>query len=303
MEHAADRKPLRLVRVLPLLLVGCGRLDALLYEPPITPAQWCQQRPCVELSSGSILNEPFGTTLVFFLAGLWIAAGVYEFAIRDAQKSRVWLAIALILGGVGAALAGTSFQAFSYELKCAGREHCLWTNGFEIGYNLAQAASVSAMLIAVAYACTTGRVRRGLIRYSIANVVAYFVVTSIGVLRAERFLLSFDMLMLFALPGLIAVLAISGLRYRRLRDGMALALLGAGVWLVVTFVAYYSYYAAGLTQAFWRGGQGFYFSENDVLHIGMALWIVYVALFLARRLRDADDTGTAFERRLAPGEP
>jgi len=104
-----------------------------------------------------------------------------------------------ILGGVGAALAGTSFQAFSYELKCAGRERCLSTNGFEIGYNLAQAASVSAMLIAVAYACTTRGLRRALIAYSIVNVIAYCVVSATGVGLTARFLHSFDMLMLFAL--------------------------------------------------------------------------------------------------------
>ncbi len=299
MKPSPDRTPLRLVWLLPLLQSGCGALDSLLYEPPITPAQWCQQRPCVELASGSILNEPFGTTLVFFLAGLWIAAGIYELGIRDAQNSRAWLAIALILGGVGAALAGTSFQAFSYELKCAGRERCLWTNGFEIGYNLAQAASVSAMLIAVAYACTTRGWRRGLIGYAIGNVIAYCAVSAIGVERADRFLLSFDMLMLFALPGLIAVLAISGERYRRRREAMDLALLGAGVWLVVTFAAYYGYYAAGLTQTFWEGGRGFYFSENDVLHIGMVIWIIYVVIFLARRIRDVDesaDDGGALRR-------
>jgi len=126
-------------------------------------------------------------------------------------------------------------------------------------------------------------------------------VAVIGVVRADRFLLSFDMLMLFALPGLIAVLAISGLRYRRLHDGMDLALLGAGLWLVATFVAYYGYYAAGLTQTAWRGGQGFYFSENDVLHIGMAIWIVYVVIFLARRLRDTDVTMDADEDRARGG--
>ena len=157
-----------------LLLSACGRLDELTYQPETTPEQWCDQRPCVQVGD-TVLNEPLGTFLVFLLAGLWVASGVYFLRTRRGQRSRAWLGVALILGGVGAALAGVSYQAFSYELKCAGLELCRLTNGWEVGYSVTQAFSVSAMLIAVAHACTTGsaaprtdhlrhRQRRGLLR-------------------------------------------------------------------------------------------------------------------------------------------
>ena len=71
--------------------------------------------------------------LVFLLAGLWVASGVSFLRTRRGQRSRAWLGVALILGGVGAALAGVSYQAFSYELKCAGLELCRLTNGWEVG--------------------------------------------------------------------------------------------------------------------------------------------------------------------------
>ena len=51
--------------ILPLLavaLAGCGRLDELTYDPPITPQQWCQDRPCVQVGD-TIINEPLGTFL------------------------------------------------------------------------------------------------------------------------------------------------------------------------------------------------------------------------------------------------
>ena len=211
-----------------LLLSACGRLDELTYQPETTPEQWCDQRPCVEVGD-TILNEPLGTFLVFLLAGLWVASGVYFLRTRRGQRSREWLGIALILGGIGAALAGVSYQAFSYELKCAGLDLCRLTNGWEVGYSLTQACSASAVLIAVAHACTTDRLRRGLIVFAIVNAAVYLVVTVIGVLVPSAVLLSFAVLMLFALPGIVIVIVVAGRRYRATRDPMDRSLVIAAV--------------------------------------------------------------------------
>jgi hypothetical protein len=274
-----------------LLLSACGRLDELTYQPETTPAQWCDQRPCVEVGD-RILNEPLGTFLVFLLAGLWVAAGIYFLRTRRGQRSRQWLGIALILGGIGAALAGVSYQAFSYELKCAGLDVCRLTNGWEVGYSLTQACSVSAMLIAVAHACTTDRLRRGLIVFAVVNAAAYLVVTTVGVLAPSAVLLSFAVLMLFALPGILIVIVVAGRRYASTRDPMDRSLVVAAVLLVAVQVAYFAYYAAGITAVLWDDGTGFYFSENDVLHIGLILWLWYVVAVVGRHLRDAS-SGTA----------
>ena len=269
-----------------LATAGCGRLDELTYEPATTPAQWCDQRPCIEVGAAT-LNEPLGTVLVFLLAGLWIAAGLYFLITRRGQHSRGWLGAALILGGIGAGLAGVSYQAFSYELKCAGRELCALTNGWEVAYSVTQAVSVSAMLIAVAHACTSGRLRRGLIIYAGANVVVYLGITVAGVLLPSAVLLSFAVLMLFALPGILIVILVAARRYRTTHDPMDRSLVIAAVLLIGVQVAYFAYWAAGLTAVLWDEGQGFYFSENDVLHIGMILWLWYVVAVVGRHLRDA----------------
>ena len=274
-----------------LLLSACGRLDELTYQPETTPEQWCDQRPCVEVGD-RILNEPLGTFLVFLLAGLWVAAGIYFLGTRRGQRSRQWLGIALILGGIGAALAGVSYQAFSYELKCAGLDVCRLTNGWEVGYSLTQACSVSAMLIAVAHACTTDRLRRSLIVFAVVNAAAYLVITIVGVLAPSAVLLSFAVLMLFALPGILIVIIVAGRRYRSTHDPMDRSLVVAAVLLVAVQVAYFAYYAAGTTAVLWDDGTGFYFSENDVLHIGMILWLWYVVAVVGRHLRDAS-TATA----------
>jgi hypothetical protein len=272
-----------------LLLTGCGRLDALRYEPATSPRQWCEQRPCIEVGA-TVVNEPLGTALVTLLALLWVGSGSYFLVTRQAQRSRVWLGMALVLGGIGAAQAGISYQAFSYALKCAGREYCLLTNGFEVGYSVTQALSVSAMLAAVAYACTTGRLRRGLIGYAGINAAVYSAVTIAGVLMPSKTLLSFEVLMLFALPGVVLVAIITGGRFLRSRQPLDGSLLGAALLLGLVQVAYFTYSAAGITQQLWNGGKGVYVSENDVLHIGMMVWLGYVVLVIGKDLRDVGTT-------------
>ena len=277
MRHDEGMRRLLWVPVL-LVLSGCA-LTEVPYDPPITPEQWCEQRPCVDVGS-VVLNEPLGTFLVFTLALLWIAVGVGFLVTRRGQMSRGWLGVALILGGVGAAQAGVSYQAFSYELKCAGKEFCTYTNGFEVGYSITQAWSVSAMLVAVAYACPLAR--RGVMIYALANAVVYTIVAIAGVLLPSIVLLSFEVLMLFALPGIILVIVLAA----RSKEPASRPILIAAVLLIVVNVAYFAYYAAGITETLWDGGDGFYFSANDVLHVGMIAWLVYVAAAVGPRLRD-----------------
>lgn len=288
------RKPIRgrpalVAALVALTATGCGRLDELTADPPVTPQEWCEQRPCVAVGD-TIVNEPLGTFLVFALAALWVGVGIYFLVSRRGQRSRGWLGVALILGGVGAAQAGISFQAFSYELKCAGQEVCRYTNGFEVGYSVTQAWSVSAMVVAVAFACTVARARTALIVYAVVNAVIYCFVAAAGVLLPSKPLLSFEVLMLFALPGVILVMIVSAARWRRCDNAEERAsarwIFWAAILLILVQVAYFGYYAAGVTQTLWADGTGFYFSENDVLHVGMIAWLIIVAATLGPRLVD-----------------
>ena len=262
-----------------LILSGCG-LDTLLYQPQTTPSQWCAERPCVEVG-GLVLTEPWSSVLVFALALLWIGVGIYFLATRRGQLSRAWFGISLVLGGLAAGSAGISYQAFSYELKCAGREYCILTNGYEVAYSLLQVASMSAMVVAVAYAFASARARRGITIYAVLNVVVYAVVTVAGILLPSAFLLSFELLLAFAIPALViaAVLAL-----RRRSEALARRVLWVLVLLVLVQVAYLVYFALGSTASLWASG--IYFSANDVLHVGMLIWLAVTAVALGPTLRD-----------------
>ena len=265
--------------VVAVVLSGCG-LEALLYQPQTTPEEWCAQRPCVEVG-GVVLAEPWSSVLVFALALLWIGVGIYFLASRRGQRSRQWFGISLVLGGLAAGSAGISYQAFSYELKCAGREYCVLTNGYEIAYSLLQVASMSAMVVAVAFALASERARRAMTAYAIVNVAIYIVITIAGILMPSALLLSFEVLLLFAVPALIlvAVLAI-----RNWQDSLARRILWVLVLLVLVQVAYLVYFALGITESLWASG--IYFSANDVLHVGMLIWLVVTGVALGPALRD-----------------
>ncbi|TEX51749.1 MAG: hypothetical protein B7C55_03930 [Actinomycetales bacterium mxb001] len=266
-----------------LILSGCG-VDTLLYQPQTTPEEWCTQRPCVEVG-GVVLAEPWSSALVFALALLWIGVGIYFLASRRGQRSRQWFGISLVLGGLAAGSAGISYQAFSYELKCAGREYCALTNGYEIAYSLLQVASMSAMVVAVAFALAGERARRAIAGYAIINVAVYIVITIAGILMPSALLLSFEVLLLFAVPALIlvAVLAI-----RNWQELLARRILWVLVLLVLVQVAYLVYFSLGITESLWASGV--YFSANDVLHVGMLIWLVVTGVALGPALRDRGTT-------------
>jgi hypothetical protein len=275
--------------LLPLLLLsGCARLDAIPYSPPQTAATWLTIQPYATIKIGAleiILIQPSTTFFVYLLGVVAIGAGVYFFRIRQGQRSRVWWGIALALWGTGALLAGTSYEASSYAIKCAGRPACAWTSGWEVAYLILSVASVDAMLVAEAYACATGRLRRVLIIYAAANLAAYVVIALIGALVPVKFLISFELLILFAAPTILLFFVLNGWRYAKFREPMDLALLGAWAWLALTLAAYFVYLMSGTTQTLWA--RGLWFSENDVLHIGLIVWMIYLARIVAPRVVDA----------------
>lgn len=260
-------------------------LEAIPANPPVAAAEWCATRPCVSVG-GVVLDEPFGALLVWLLAAVWIVAGFHFLRTRGAERARLWWGIALVLGGVAAASAGTSYQAFGYELKCAGRDVCVWTSWFEVVYLVLQNLSVGAMVLAVAHACTAGALRRVFVVYAGANVLLHLLVTAWGVLAADAFLISFEMLLLFSMPGLVTAFVLNGVRWVRRRAPLDAALLGAWLGLVLVNAVYYAYLLGGVGEALWRGGAGVYCTANDVLHVGMTAWVLYAWRVVGPRLRD-----------------
>jgi hypothetical protein len=145
-------------------------------DPDLTPDKWCMKQPCAKIrifSKEMIISQPLSTFWVYFLGVLTVGVGLYFFQIQNDENSRLWWGISLLLWGIGALLAGTSYQAFGYEIKCAGRPFCAWTSWWEVVYLMFQQVSMNAMLVAIAYSCTTGRFQTVLFGYAAISSVVY----------------------------------------------------------------------------------------------------------------------------------
>ena len=173
------------------LLAGCGRISTLEARPPITPEAWLQSMPEVTLPGDVLLTQPSSSILVFSLAALSILVGIGFLVSQRGQHARLWWGIAMVCSGIGAALAGVSFQAFGYELKCLGYETCRFTDGFEIWYMIFQVIGTNAMLIGVASQFLGGAwVSRTQI-FGAIYAGLYMLTVAIGAWMPERDLLTF----------------------------------------------------------------------------------------------------------------
>ncbi|MFT5334078.1 MAG: hypothetical protein ACI9GB_001985 [Halioglobus sp.] len=147
-----------------------------------------------------------------------------------------------------------------------------------------QVACFNAMLVAVSFSSTKGILRRVLLVYAAANYLGHHVILMIGLVLLDRFFLSYEMVVLFITPTFAIFSIVNGFRFFKHRDPQDLVMLGSWAILAMTNVAYYAYFSRGYTQTLW--GHGIWFSENDVLHILVLLWVIYAGWVVSKKVRD-----------------
>ena len=253
----------------------------------LTKENWFEKQPGKKVKFGSLevmLNQPSSTFWVYFLGVLVTIAGIHFLIIQGEELSRYWWGISLILWGVGAIIAGTSYQALGYELKCARRERCSWTTWWEVIYLIFQQISMNAMTVAIAYSCSTGIYRELLIWYSGLLSIMYTLATLYGAFKPKKSLITFEFMMLVSLPSFILFCVLNLVRYIMHGDEMDLVLLGSWALIFLSWWGYDKYDKAGITEILWKGGK--WFSENDVLHVVLVIWGFYVLLWMPSYIQD-----------------
>jgi len=178
------------------------------------------------------------------------------------------------LWGISAIAAGLSYQSFGYMFKAYQRNYVLYTSWPEVIYSLLMLGCIAAMSMAVAYTSASGRFRQW-IRYGMMGLCGiYLGITILGVMVPQAFLLSFTLLVLFILPCFL-VYFIADIRYY-LNQHTKLHLYQIWCWVLLglVMIAYYAYSLAGITQVLWQ--QGWWFSDNDLLHVLLIGWMLYI---------------------------
>ena len=273
--------------VLFMLLTGCGRLATIPMSPETTPEQWLKTHPHLNLelfSNAFVLAKPSSSAIVYLLGVLTIIIGILFLLRRENEKSRYWWGLGLLFWGIGTLFAGTSYQAFAYEIKCAGQVFCSWTSWYEVIYMIFEVASINALLVAVAHSTVRGKALKVAQGYAAANMLLYLAVSLTGAVLPSWILVSFELMMLFCFPGLVAAFVLNLRGYRREKDPMNRNLVITWLFLLLVMVAYYAYLLSGIAEQLWADGT--WFSANDVLHIGLILWMLYIAFAVRGRVSD-----------------
>ena len=260
------------------LLSGFNRLKSIQYpEDERTPSSWFSVQPCARIHFAGrewIVTQPMSTFWVYALGVLTIGAGLYFLQIRAGEASRLWWGVSLLIWGIGALLAGTRYQAFGYEVGKPYR-----TKEVGEGY-------VSAMLAAIAYSCSTGPLREILLIYAVVNSTVYVAAIFISGIIPYKPLITFEFMVFASCPIFLMMIGVNGWRYLSLRESMDLALLGTWALLGVSMLAYWVYDKAKVTETLWAKGKGRWFSQNDVLHVFLIVWIIYIAVVVSGQIHD-----------------
>jgi hypothetical protein len=278
--------------LLPAVIVffnNCQKLDTLTYLPTLRPEQFLAGHHWIHISFGSgsfILNQPSSTFFVYFLSGIYLIAAYVFWKVSSDQKSRWFWSLGFLFTGIAAILAGTSYQALGYELKCQAREFCRWTTWLEIHYEILQNVGMNGFLAAAAFTHAKKKGRTILLSYAVLNSVLYATLVLYGAITANRFLVSFEFLELSCLPSVLFFLISTITGYKQKHNLMNFHLQNTWLFLVIIIFAYAVYLKFGFTNLLWA--KGIWFSENDVLHVGLILWVFYILKFLPKEVKDSD---------------
>jgi hypothetical protein len=270
-----------------LSMAGCARLDAIDYTPKLSPEAFLQNQPSLAVKLGDfsfIWCQPSSSVFVFLVALYTIFTG-YKFLSRtQGQRSMYWWGIGLLLTGIAAVLAGISYQAFGYEIKCHGRASCTFTSWWEVFYMLLSALGMAAWVLAAAYSNGSDRARKTLVYSACTAAIVYAVLLMYGAFTANLLLVSFEFMALFSICAVVFFLVLHGRAWVRTRDAMNRWLLKTWLIFVAVFLGYVAYQSFGIGGALWKAG--IWFTDNDVLHLGMIYWVYVVGKHLPQHLKD-----------------
>ena len=260
------------VSIVVLLLLGIFVPNGILQEPLVTPAEYLSGKPYIELGS-IILIVPSSTFFVYALGIIIVLLGV-SFLKQKGEVS-FWWGISMILWGLGALLAGTSYQGLGYELKCAGETYCTFTSWFELAYLYTTAISIAVLAVGFVKAVLPIEKQKPLLAYAFISSVVYPMILVIGSIIESRFLISYELFTIFFMPLFLVFFIYNIIYYKKQKDILNKTFIITWILFLLVNVSYYVYYFLGFTESLYEN-YNIWFSANDVLHIALIVWMLYV---------------------------
>ena len=278
------------IGMISVIVIACifSHTSQLLLVPLTTPEMFLAGMPHITLSlfhHEFILIQPSSTVFVYGLGVIMILIGIYFVISKKEQRSRLLWGIGLILWGISALVAGTSYQAFGYELKCNSREYCLFTSNFEIVYMLLTAYCINFLVAATAYTSVSIRGKKWLLRFAIIDSILYSIYMLVGVIIPIKFLVSYEGFMAFIGENFVLMFVLNILHYRKEKDNLNRNLLMIWLGFLAVNLGYFAFLFSRVGTRLYQS-YGIWFTENDVLHILLILWAGMIFFLLRKKLVD-----------------
>jgi len=245
-----------LLSIIVLVLLGIFLPNNLLLEPLVTPSEYLNSIPYWTIGD-TIIIVPSSTIFVYILGAITILLGISF--LKQKREVSYWWSISMIFWGLGAILAGTSYQGLGYELKCSGEVYCSFTSWFELSYLYVTAMSIAALAVAIAKSILPIDKQKPLLYYAIISSIVYPIILVLGSVLEIRFLISYELFTIFFMP-LFIVFFVYSITW---------------ILFLAVNVSYYVYFYLGFTESLYDNF-GIWFSANDVLHVLLIIWMIYL---------------------------
>ena len=282
----------KLIAFILFILVGLilifDHTSTLLMNPLVTPSSFLLGMPSVNMSlfdTQFVLIQPSSTIFVYLLGLLMIGLGIFFLLTKGTHKSRFLFGIGLILWGLGAIFAGTSYQAFGYELKCLGMDYCLFTSKFEFVYLLLTAYSINFILTAVAYLEKDELSRNRMIQFAMYHSLAYTIFLFIGVIIPSRFMVSYEGFMMFVGGEFVLMFVVNLKNHLQQKDFLNRNFVIVWILFLLVNVFYFIYLFSGVSETLYEVNH-IWFNANDVLHILLMGWALAIYFLVGKQLKD-----------------
>ncbi|MEI7667897.1 MAG: hypothetical protein WCI62_02740 [Erysipelotrichaceae bacterium] len=256
-----------------LIFSAFNHLADLALVPTIKPFCFLSQTPNL-IVSNFIIQQPSSTVIVFLLAFVTIYLG-YKLLNKQHMPS-FWLGIGFIFWGLGAFMAGISYQAFGYYLKCVGYDTCRFTDHFELIYMSLTVISLSAIMLAYASMVKNQVYQKYLTLFAFGSALLYAIIQGIGMVVPVQFLVSYEGLLVFLAPNLIIFMIIS---YKKRKELLHKRLFTMWLWFIGVNIAYFVALFASFTWPLYES-TGIWFNENDVLHVLLIIWMIALLVWI-----------------------